>query len=177
MQVAMATSPGHLGRPNEDFVGAVPGAVVLLDGAGIRGTEAICRHGVAWYSHTLGAALLARMAYDGGTDLVAALADSIEQVAALHRHTCDIANPSSPQATVAMIRFDEDHTEFLVLADIFVVLALSHAEPQVVTDPREVDVRSECTLPLRGLPAGTLEYERELRSVIDALRARRIWRQ
>jgi hypothetical protein len=169
----MATSPGHVGRPNEDFVGAVPGAVVLLDGAGIPGTEEICRHGVAWYSHSLGAALLARLAYDGGTDLVKALADSIEEVAGRHRHTCDITNPSSPQATVAMARFNEDHADFLVLADTFVVLAASDAGPQVVTDSREVDVRIECTSPLRGLPVGTLEYERALGPVIDALRARR----
>jgi hypothetical protein len=47
MKIVTATSPGHVGRPNEDFVGDVPGAVVLLDGAGIPGTETICRHGVA----------------------------------------------------------------------------------------------------------------------------------
>ncbi len=35
MQINMATSAGTAGRPNEDFAGAVPGAVVLLDGAGI----------------------------------------------------------------------------------------------------------------------------------------------
>ena len=57
MKVAMATSPSHVGRPNEDFIGAAPGIVVLLDGAGIPGTEEICRHGVAWYSHTLGTTL------------------------------------------------------------------------------------------------------------------------
>lgn len=35
----MATSAGKAGQPNEDFAGAVPGAAVLLDGAGIPGTE------------------------------------------------------------------------------------------------------------------------------------------
>jgi hypothetical protein len=171
MKVAMATSPGHPGRPNEDFVGAVPGALVLLDGAGIPGTDTICRHGVAWYSHTLGAALLTRMAY--ATDLVAALADSIEQVAGRHRHTCDIANPSSPQSTVAMIRFEGDHADFLVLADTFVVLAALDDGPQVVTDSREVDVSTECSSRLQGLPVGTQEYQRARLSVIDSLRARR----
>lgn len=169
----MATSPGHIGRPNEDFVGAVPGAVVLLDGAGITGTEDICAHGVAWYSHTLGAALLERLAHDGGTDLVAALAGSISQVAESHRHTCDITNPSSPQATVAMVRFTEGRVDYLVLADTFVALDSLGAGPQVVTDSREVDVRTECSVPLRGLAVGTLDYERALPSVIEALRARR----
>jgi hypothetical protein len=173
MKVMMASSPGHAGQPNEDFVGAVPGAVVLLDGAGIPGTDSICSHGVAWYSHTLGATLLGQLSREPGTDLVAALADSIGQVSGQHRHTCDIANPSSPQSTVAIIRFDEDRLDFLVLADVFVVLDSSESGPQVVTDSREVSVRSECSSVLRGLPPGTPEYEREKLSVIEALRARR----
>jgi hypothetical protein len=173
MKVVMASSPGHVGRPNEDFVGAVPGAVVLLDGAGIPGTDSICRHGVAWYSHTLGATLLGQLSREPGTDLVAALADSIGQVSGHHRHTCDIANPSSPQSTVAIIRFDEDRVDFLLLADVFVVLDSSESGPQVVTDSREVRVRNECTSVLRGLPTGKPEYERAKQSVIDALRARR----
>jgi hypothetical protein len=173
MRVAMATSPGHLGRPNEDFVGAVPGAVALLDGAGIPGTESICRHGVAWYSHTLGATILGRLSRELGTDLVAALADSIEEVSGRHRHTCDIADPSSPQSTVAIIRFGQARVDFLVLADVYVVLDSSDADPHVVTDPREVSVRSECSSVLRGLPTATPEYERARLAVIDALRARR----
>lgn len=168
----MATSPGHA-RPNEDFVGAAPGIVLLLDGAGIPGTEEICRHGVAWYSHTLGATLLARMSRAGGRDLVAALAESIEQVAGQHRHTCDIANPSSPQSTVAMIRFEVGRADYLVLSDTFVVLDASDAGPHMITDPREVTVRRECTAALHGLREGTLEYERARMSAIDALRARR----
>lgn len=145
MKVVLASSPGRDGRPNEDFVGAVPGAVVLLDGAGIPGAEAICRHGVAWYSHTLGATLLGRLSRDPGADLVEALADSIEQVAGHHRHTCDLASPISPQSTVAIVRFDGDRADYLLLADVFVVLDSSDAGPQVLTDPREVDVRNECT--------------------------------
>lgn len=58
VDVMMATSAGHAGRSNEDFVGAVPAAAVLLDGAGIPGAESICHHGVAWYTHRLGGALL-----------------------------------------------------------------------------------------------------------------------
>jgi hypothetical protein len=169
----MASSPGHVGRPNEDFVGAVPGAVVLLDGAGIPGTESVCHHGVAWYSHTLGATLLVQLSREPRTDLVAALADSIGHVSAQHRHTCDIANPISPQATVAIVRYDEERVDFLVLADVFVVLDSSESGPQVVTDSREVSVRSECAQVLRGLPTGTPEYERALLKATDAFRARR----
>jgi len=168
----MATSPGH-GRPNEDFVGAVPGAVVLLDGAGIPGTETICHHGVAWYSHTLGATLLGLLSRQPDLGLVPALAEAIEHVAGRHRTTCDLANPSSPQATVAIVRFQAGRVDHLVLADAFVVLDASESAPQVVTDPREVDVRNECLSALRGLSSGTPEYERALPTVISALRSRR----
>jgi len=39
MHVSMATSAGQPGQPNEVFIGAVPGAAVLLDGAGIPGLD------------------------------------------------------------------------------------------------------------------------------------------
>lgn len=169
----MASGPGHIGRVNEDFVGAVPGGVVLLDGAGIPGTDSVCRHGVAWYSHTLGATLLRQLSLGPGTDLVTVLADSIEQVSSQHRHTCDLADPISPQATVAIIRFVGDRVDFLVLADVFVVLDASGSGPRVITDPREVQVRRDCSAVLAGLDEGTPEYERARLVVTDAFRARR----
>jgi hypothetical protein len=173
MDVRLASSPGHPGRPNEDFVGAVPGAVVLIDGAGIPGTEAICRHGVAWYACTLGSTLLGLLSRRPEVDLVAALAESIEHVAGLHRHSCDLAHPSSPQATVAVVRYGDAHADHLVLADAFVVLDPTDAGPEVVTDAREVDVRAECTIPLRDLRPGTAAYDEVLPGVLSALRARR----
>ena len=172
MKLAMATSPGH-GRPNEDFVGAGPGAVVLIDGAGIPGMESVCSHGVAWYSHTLGATVLGRLSREPGTDLVAALADGIEEMAGRHRHTCDIASSISPQATVAIIRYDQESLDYLVLADVFIVLDSSETGPQVLTDPREVDARTEISTLLDGLTAGTPEYEQAMPSVREAFWARR----
>lgn len=136
MRIEAASSPGHVGRPNEDFVGVSPGAVVVLDGAGIPGTEHLCHHGTAWYAETLGTTLLSRLAHASPAD---ALADAIEHVTGLHRHTCDVADPSSPQATVAAVRFGEEHADYLVLADTYVLLG-----HRVVTDPREVDVRNAC---------------------------------
>ncbi len=50
---------------NEDFTGAVPTAAVLIDGAGIPGTESICRHGVAWYAGRLGGSLLSLLSLGG----------------------------------------------------------------------------------------------------------------
>jgi hypothetical protein len=173
MKARLASSPGHPGRANEDFVGVVPGSIVLLDGAGIPGTGSVCHHGVAWYAHTLGATILGRLSRHPAVDLVEALADSIEQVAGLHSHSCDLADPNSPQAAVAVVRFGETDVEHLVLADAFVVLDLVELAPRVVTDPRETDVRAECTMPLQGLAPGSPAYEAALPAVISALRSRR----
>ena len=168
MQVSMATSAGMAGRPNEDFVGAVPGAVVLLDGAGIPGAEEICSHGVAWYTHRLGGALLGRLSRDDGGDLTAVLGAAISEIADDHRGTCDIAHPNSPQATVAIVRAHGDRLEYLMLADSYVVLG-----PLVLTDPREVAARRICSAPLDGIPVGTPEYARVLDACRAEMRARR----
>ena len=173
MQVSMATSAGKAGQPNEDFAGAVPGAAVLLDGAGIPGTESICSHGVAWYTHRLGGALLGRLSRDDGRDLAAILATTIGDIAADHRGTCDITNPSSPQATVVMVRAHRGRLDYLLLADSFLVLDQVCGGPQVITDEREVTIRRICSASLDGVPRGTPEYDRIRDSCIEALQARR----
>jgi hypothetical protein len=173
VHVSLATSAGKAGRPNEDFAGAVPGAAVLLDGAGIPGTESICSHGVAWYTHRLGGALLGRLSRDDGRDLPAILADTIGEIAADHRDSCDITNVSSPQATVAIVRAQRGRLDYLLLADSFLVLDQVAGGPQVVTDEREVTARRICSAPLDGVPTGTPEYDRIRASCAEALRARR----
>jgi hypothetical protein len=169
----MATSAGKAGQPNEDFVGAVPGAAVLLDGAGIPGTESICSHGVAWYTHRLGGALLGGLSRDDGRDLAAILAGAIGEIAADHRATCDITNPSSPQATVAIVRAHGGRLDYLLLADSFLVLDQAGGGPEVITDEREVTTRRMCSAPLDGMARGTPEYDRIRDSCIQALQARR----
>jgi hypothetical protein len=173
VHVSMATSAGKAGQPNEDFAGAVPGAAVLLDGAGIPGTESICSHGVAWYTHRLGGALLGRLSRDDGRDLAAILATTIGEIAADHRGTCDITNPSSPQATVMIVRAHRGRLDYLLLADSFLVLDQVHGGPQVITDEREVAARRICAVPLDGVPTGTPEYDRIRDSCVEAMRARR----
>lgn len=173
MQVSMATSAGHAGRPNEDFAGAVPGAVVLLDGAGIPGTESLCRHGVAWYTHRLGGALLGRLSRDDGRDLPAILAAAIAETADDHRGTCDIGDPGSPQATVVMVRARQGRLDYLLLADSFLVLDRIRGGPQVITDEREIAARRVCAAPLAGVRSGTEEYDRVRDACVEALRARR----
>jgi hypothetical protein len=173
MRVSMATSAGTAGTPNEDFVGAVPSAVVLLDGAGIPGTESICFHGVGWYTHRLGGALLGRLSRGDGADLPTILGASILETADDHRATCDVADPSSPQATVAMARVRGNRLDYLVIADCFVVLEGVDGVPEMITDEREVAARLECAAPLTGMSEDTPEYADVRAACVEALRARR----
>ncbi|MDG4781751.1 hypothetical protein O7614_19025 [Micromonospora sp. WMMD961] len=173
MYVSLATSAGKPGRPNEDFVGAVPGAVVLLDGAGIPGAESLCSHGVVWYTRRLAAALLAHLSRDDGRDLAALLATAIGETAAEHGDTCDIADPCSPQASVAVVRAYRGRLDYLLLADTFLILDPAHGGPQVITDDREVAARRDCSALLDGITAGTPEYDRVRDSCAATLRARR----
>jgi len=173
VHVSFATSAGEASRPNEDFAGAVPGAAVLLDGAGIPGAESICSHGVAWFTHRLGGALLGRLSRDDGLDLAAILAITIDEIAADHRDTCDVTNPSSPQATVLIVRAHQGRLDYLLLADSFLVVDQVGGGPQVITDEREITARRICSAPLDGIPRGTPEHERIRDSCVEAMRARR----
>ena len=78
MHVLLASEPSAPDRPNEDFAAAVPGAVVLLDGAGYHPASGIgCVHGIAWYARTLGG-LLAAGACDDRVPLAELLSRGIE---------------------------------------------------------------------------------------------------
>src|SRR6185503_3822841 len=159
VDVATASSPATAGKLNEDFVGVAGDAILLLDGAGIRGAESICRHGVVWYTRQLGGAILRGLS-DGMRPLTDIVAEAIDEVSEKHRHTCDIANPSSPQATVAALRLGSDHVDYLVLADCYLVIDPQDGEPLVLTDEREVAVRHAHAPILYGLTKDSPEYLR-----------------
>ncbi len=171
MHVSMATDAGKADHPNEDFVGVVPGAAVLLDGAGIPGTESSCSHDVVWYTHRLGGALLSRLSRNDDSDLTSVLATAISETADDHRDTCDITNPSSPQATVVIVRAHRGRLDYLLLADSFLVLDRVRGGPQVITDEREVTARRVCSAPLDDVLRGAPEYDRIRDSCVKALRA------
>ncbi|SIQ90409.1 Protein phosphatase 2C [Micromonospora avicenniae] len=165
MQVTMTTAVARTGRVNEDFAGAVPTAVVLIDGAGIPGTESICRHGVAWYAHRLGGSLLGLVSLARDASLATLLAEAIEQVTDEHRDTCDVANPISPSATVAILRVVGGRVEHLVLGDSVLVLDRTDRTPLVISDPREVVVSRSYQSAIEATVEGSAEHHRLLREL------------
>lgn len=133
MRSAFATEPGNPDQPNEDWALVSPGLAVVLDGATAR-TDTGCVHGVAWFAHQLGGAIVASAATRANS-LAGCLATAIDRVARLHPQ-CNLTHPGTPSAAVGVIRLVGDQLEYLVLGDISVCLANSSGHIQVVTDDR-----------------------------------------
>jgi hypothetical protein len=135
MFASVATSPGSADIPNEDWAAASPAAAVVLDGVTIFSDTATgCQHGTPWYVSQLGMRLLAAAA-DPAVPLTDALAGAIREVAALHEGTCDLSEVGAPSAAVAVVRFGERSADYLVLADVTILLDRV-SELTVVTDKR-----------------------------------------
>lgn len=172
MRVLLASEPSAAGRPNEDFAAVVPGAAVLLDGAGFPASqETGCVHGVAWYAHTLGA-LLAAGASAETMPLRELLGRAIEQVSQMHSGTCDLRHPATPQATVIIVRQHAGTLEYLMLCDSVLLLQPRDGEPQAITDSRLADIAARLR-PSRELSAGTPEHDAAWRGYTQQLEAAR----
>jgi len=120
----------------------------------------------------LGGQLLGLLSLDADRTLSALLAEAIEPVADAHRVTCDLAHPSSPWATVAILRLCDGRADYLVLGDSFLVLDRAGA-PLVVSDPREVTISQPYRSALEAAAKGSAEYEQTRREGSDVMRANR----
>jgi len=128
---AAATEPIP-GRVNQDWCCVTPSAAVVLDGVTPRG-ETGCVHDVPWYVSRLGAALVSRLG--AALPLADTLAGAIADTARAHEGACDLSQPGSPAAAVAVLRWHGDVVEYLALADVTVVLHGADGL-QVITDDR-----------------------------------------
>jgi len=122
-------------RPTEDHVVVLDSAVVLLDGATAPSPDLPSG---GWY-----AGLLAQRLADGlraapHADLAATLADAIADVAGDH----GLEPRNSPSSTVAMLRWQEERIDALVLADSPIV-AFGGFGLDVVSDDRLATLRDE----------------------------------
>jgi hypothetical protein len=93
------------------------------------------------------------------------LAEAIGQVTGAHRDTCDVADPISPSATVAVLRLSGGLAEYLVLGDVVLVLDRADGPPLVVSDPREVIISRSYGSALAATAEGSDEYHRILRDL------------
>jgi hypothetical protein len=172
MRIEMATEPASPNQPNEDFVGATPSGVVLLDGAGAAGLDTGCIHGVAWFARQLGAQILCRLD-DHERELADILADAIDATAGLHQPTCDLAHPGTPSATVVIVRTLDDDIDYLVLADSVLVLAAHDGTVEAITDDRETRIGRDLRSDMDSTAHGTPEHEAAVLAYVRALQAHR----
>ncbi|BCJ71205.1 hypothetical protein CS0771_07490 [Catellatospora sp. IY07-71] len=128
--IQVATSPGDVGKPSEDWVYADEQIAVVLDGATAR-TDTGCVHGVHWYAEHLGKAIVECAGEFEGLPLSGALRMAILTVALEHRN-CDLDHPGTPSAGVAILRPSGD---YLVLGDVTIVNDSAY-ELNIVVDPR-----------------------------------------
>ncbi|MEV2278166.1 protein phosphatase 2C domain-containing protein [Nocardiopsis sp. NPDC049922] len=150
MPFRIATDPGRPDHPNEDFAAVSADCAVLLDGVTARPDNG-CRHGVAWFTRSLGGLLLAGA--DAGPPLDEALAEAIAGVSSLHAATCDLANPRTPSATVVAVRVRDGVLEYLVLSDS-VLVAEQPEGVRVVADTRLDDLEERLAVGSRDAGAG-----------------------
>lgn len=134
MRIRQASRRG-VGANNEDRLGAGADWAFVLDGATApAGVASGCIHDVSWLVDRLAEALRATLSTP--MPLADALAVAIERVRYAHGGACDLDNPDSPSATVALARRREDGFDYLVLADTAVVFAQEDGTVRAVSDDR-----------------------------------------
>lgn len=166
MRVCFETQGGGA-NPNEDWVAGSPTLAVVLDGLSTAGLSTGCRHGVPWYVAHLGGHLLAALA-DLDRPLSDGFADALERVAAMHPG-CDLSDPGTPSATVAILRHKYGVLEHLVLADSPIVLD-GPEDYTVISDLRVDDVLPELRAEVESHQTHTPGHREALQRLVLAQR-------
>ncbi|MFF3844792.1 hypothetical protein [Streptomyces sp. NPDC002328] len=169
MRVAIDTQPGGV-APNEDWVAGTPALAVVLDGLSTAGLDTGCEHGVPWYVAHLGSQIVSAFA-DPNTSLTVGLARALERVAALHPQ-CDLSNPGTPSATVAILRERHGFLDHLVLADSPIIFD-GHQDISVITDLRVDQVLPELKAEVARHETHTAGHKQALRNLVAAQRETR----
>ncbi|MFD9356829.1 protein phosphatase 2C domain-containing protein [Streptomyces sp. NPDC060031] len=158
MRIDLASAPGSPERPNEDWLSAaIPasggGVLVALDGVTPPRGEVGCAHGVPWFATRLGGRLTELSGSRRDMPLSRILAEAIGATAEAHRDTCDLSHVRTPQATVVVVRWDEDWVEHLVLSDSVLLLQAPGGEVTAVLDDRLDRIPREALRTVAGADA------------------------
>jgi hypothetical protein len=168
--LATAASIAGTHDVNEDWFAVTPTAAIVLDGV-TSVADTGCLHGVRWYVEKLGSRILGNLSLDN-LELREILAQSIDDVAALHAQTCDLDHPATPAATVAIVRVQQDDIEHLVLADASVAIDSTDGM-RVITDARVNVIVAEERKAATQHPADSDAYRRFIEnSMIEQLKWR-----
>ncbi|MGW5732521.1 MULTISPECIES: hypothetical protein [Streptomyces] len=182
MRIELATEPGDPARPNEDHAAVIlpaagqGGSLVLLDGVTPPAGDDGCLHSVPWFTARLGGALGELSVSRRDMTLSEILAAAIARTAEVHRHTCDLSHPRTPQATVILVRWDEEQVDHLVLSDSALLVAGPDGRITPVLDRRLAQLPPAVRAmrdAVRALPRGSAERAeagRAYGAAVEALR-------
>ncbi|WP_017541531.1 protein phosphatase 2C domain-containing protein [Nocardiopsis halophila] len=179
MSMTLLNVAGAAGGPGDDFAAAGEGSwAVAIDGATARpGVETGCIHDPAWYARTLGAHLGFLLTLDEEAPLADLLEEAIARTCREHGHTCDLTNPDSPSAAVAIARRSGGRLDALALADSPVVVQ-TRDELRVVKDDRNDflgDYSNEGVARARNVPGGFWVASTAPQAAHEALTASTVW--
>jgi hypothetical protein len=136
VQLDHASEPAPTGENEDRFRGGANWALVL-DGAGrYPGRTGGCIHPVTWIVERLADHLAHQLTKYESHGLRDILADAIRATMADHGPACDLSDPLSPGAAVAVLRTRNDIVEWLVLADCAVIIERTDGQHTVVIDDR-----------------------------------------
>jgi Protein phosphatase 2C len=134
---AMAATEAAPGGQNDDFLLIAPTWAFVLDGVSVlQGDKVGCTHGVRWYVSRLASGLASGLALSDGQTLADILFDAIAATATMHGEGCDVKNPMTPAATVAIARAEAGRLDWLVLGDAAVSWQYATGEAEARTDDR-----------------------------------------
>jgi hypothetical protein len=138
VQITYACVPAPQGGANEDRFRTGDGWALVLDGAGrYPGRTGGCVHPVTWVVEHLAGHISGQLATRDDKTLVEVVREGIRLTMADHGPTCDLTDPLSPGAALALVRVQTDVVEWLVLGDCAVAVERrSPAEPLVTIDDR-----------------------------------------
>lgn len=136
VDITYASAPAP-DRPNEDRLRSGDRWTLVLDGAGrYPGRDGGCVHPVTWVVEHLADHVQEQLAGDLDVGLVEVTREAIRRTMADHGPACDLTDPLSPGAALALVRLRDDLVEWLVLADCAVAINQVDADPLVIVDDR-----------------------------------------
>jgi hypothetical protein len=131
VRISVATEPGTLEVPSEDWHYISQHVAAVLDGATVR-TETGCVHGVPWYVERLGNALVSHLTKHPRA-LRDALRQAIADVRGMHPH-CDLSHPGTPSAGVGIVVDTGQAIQWLVLGDVTIAIDTDHGLETIVDE-------------------------------------------
>lgn len=174
MDVTFAGRPvPRSGGPYEDFVIATREVIILLDGVSVpNGMETGCIHGTDWYVRQLGIRLLQHTSQVPTEPLANCLALSINEVADLHKGSCDLTHPGTPAATVSVLR-TTGRIDWLVLSDAVIALDTLYEGLKIIRDTSVESTAVDQAASVFATAVGTPEHAERRRQLITERRTSR----